>query len=106
MYNYIVDYKVSLFPSKSVAHQSKNKNRGKVIIYASTLWKASKNSFELFAETLVFFTLLERICLERSFQKFRMRNRCKPYKTYPCKMEYITMKLYKMIRQNGSISQK
>jgi len=93
-----VEYKVSTYPSKSGAYQSKNKYYGCVKLFISTIYKRSK-SFEHFVQRIIFNILLERICLERGFQKIIMRNRCKLYqkdeKIYSCKMEWIALELYK-----------
>jgi len=48
-----------------------------VTIFVSTLWRAGK-SFEEFIEDFIWVVICERICLERAFNKCRMKNRCKP----------------------------
>lgn len=93
-----VNYKISTYPSKSFAYQSKNKHNGEVKLFISTIWIHSK-SFEHFVQACIYYTLIERVCLERGFQRIRMKNRCKPYqkdeKKYSCKMEWVTLEMYK-----------
>ena len=93
-----VDYKISLYPSKSFAYQFKNKNQGYVKLFVSTIWKRAK-SFEDFIQRMIYYILLERICLERGFQRIRMKDRCKLYekdeKTYSCIMERYALEMYK-----------
>lgn len=84
-----IEYKISLYPSKCAAYQSKNKDKGEIKLYISTIWKHSKN-FDYFVQWIIYYTIVERICLERAFQKIRMKNRCKP-----CKMEKYALEMYK-----------
>ena len=72
-----------------MGYQSKKGKEGILKIFVSTLWKYVDNSFDGFVYGLIYTTLLERICLERCFQKIRMINRCKPFRGLSCKMEYI-----------------
>lgn len=76
-----VEYIVSLHPSDYVGYQSKNKNNGIVKLHISTIYNNS-DDFDDFVNYCVFTLVLERICLERGFQKIRMKNRC-----HPCKMQ-------------------
>jgi len=94
---YHINYKLSLFPSKFAGYQSKNKNKGEVKLYISSIWNAQFDphdefdiNFHWFLEAFLYTMLLERICLERAFQKIRMTNRCVQYEKYRCKMDYIT----------------
>ena len=62
---------------------------GEVKLFISSIWKCSK-SFEHFVQKMIFYIIIERICLERAFQKIKMKNRCKP-----CKMEKYALEMYK-----------
>ena len=81
-------YKISLYPSKFVGYQFKSGATGEVKVFISTIWNHSI-TFEDFLEKIIYITILERICLERAFQKIRMKNRCKPF----CKMEKYAIKM-------------
>lgn len=90
--NPIVEYKVSTHPSKFFGYQSKKDNIGKLVIYISTILNSldktnidsndvdecGKSVFDKFVDELITIMLVERCCLERAFQKIRMKNRCKP----------------------------
>ena len=91
-----VDYKISLYPSKFVGYQSKSKNQGYVKLFISSIWDwvntwsdNYKNIFENFISAINYIILLERICLERAFQKIRMTKRCENYNGFNCKMDYV-----------------
>lgn len=89
-----VDYTLSLHNSKFIGYQSKNKNTGKITIYIATLWKwilERDYTLDHFVSEIIFITILERICLERAFQKIRMKNRCEPI----CSMEKYAVELYR-----------
>ena len=90
-----VEYKVSLYPSRFLGYQSKARDKGEVKAYISTIWEYCGADYWKFIFSLDFILLLERICLERAFQKIRMKDRCKPYKSFTCKMEWIAHQLYK-----------
>jgi len=45
-----------------------------------------------FIKTFIFLIILERICLERGFQKIKMKNRCNP-----CKMEKYAYKIMELV---------
>jgi len=61
-----------------------------------------------FLDNIAFFTLLERICLScrennavrvsRGLPKKIIRGRCKEYKDYPCKMMYVTNKIFDWLK--------
>lgn len=91
-----VSYIISSHLSKSYAYQSKNKCSGKVKLFVSNIWKDSLN-FNHFVANCIYFTIIERICVERAFQKIRMKDRCVPYEKngeiYSCKMDYIACKM-------------
>ena len=93
-----------MYPSKFAGYQSKNKNKGEVKIYVSSIWKwvhswrwteyfdeddATEIMFDNFLKEMIFTMILERICLERAFQKIKMTNRCKEFNGFNCKMDYI-----------------
>jgi len=82
-----VEYRVSLHPSKSAGYQSKARNRGTVTLFLPVLWERSGGDVDAFVDELVCVSVLERICLERAWQKIRMKNRCHP----TCKMEKIML---------------
>jgi len=75
-----VEYRVSLYPSKFSGYQSKKENVGKITFFLPKLWEESENNFDKFVNQLIFIQILERICLERGFQRFRIKNRCNPCK--------------------------
>lgn len=98
-----VEYKISLYPSKFLGYQSKKGNEGMVKIFISTIWKESHDNFYEFLLYLDYITLIERICLERAFQKIKMKDRCEVYTEkideditmeYACKMEYVAYKMF------------
>lgn len=93
-----VTYKFSTYPSRFLGYQAKKQDTGTVTLYISSIWNEAEkfdDFLEIFLDTLI----LERICLERGFQKIRMKNRCKPFTVrspyngneveFPCKMSYI-----------------
>lgn len=91
-----VDYKISLYSSKFAGYQSKNKNYGYVKLFIPSIWDwvntwndNYKNIFEDFVSAINYIVLLERICLERAFQKIKMTKRCEIYNGFSCKMDYI-----------------
>lgn len=98
-----VEYKVSTHSSKFLGYQSKKGNEGIVKVFISNIWKGCNNNFIRFYLTLNYITLLERICLERAFQRIRLKDRCKLYREkidddveieYACKMDYIACKIF------------
>ncbi len=95
----MIKYKVSLYPSKYVGYQSKARDKGEIKAYISTIWEMCDSNFWKFVFWLDYIIVLERICLERGLQKIKMTNRCKPYKNFTCKMEYIAYHLY-LVNEN------
>ena len=89
----IVDYKISLYPSRFLGHQAKKGKKGTIILYIYSLWNECKGNFDKFVLDIVYTSLLERICLERAFNKIRMKNRCKPF----CKMEKYAIEMLGLI---------
>jgi len=91
-----VEYKISIYPSKFLGYQSKARNKGEVKVYVSTLLKYAENDFWKFVHWLDAITLIERLCLERGFQKIKMKDRCKRYKdSFGCKMEWVAYQMFK-----------
>jgi len=76
-----IRYKISTYPSKFGGYHSKNKENGIITAYITRIWNQCQD-FDNFVSDFIYINILERICLERGFQKIRMKNRCKP-----CKME-------------------
>jgi len=84
-----VNYKVSLYNSISQARWNINKDKGNVILFISNIWKESKN-YEHFVQWIIYYTLIERICLERAYNKIRIKGgRCNP-----CCVEKIASEIY------------
>ena len=94
--DYRVKYKVSLYPSRYCAYQSKKGKSGEVKLFISTIWDFSRN-FDKFLKNCISLIILERICLERGFQKIKMKNRCKDFRGYHCKMEFFAYKIMELV---------
>lgn len=74
-----VDYIISTFKSKFGAYQSKKGTKGILKLYISSIWSISNNNFEEFLLQLNFFMTVERYCLERAFNKVRIKGgACNP----------------------------
>jgi hypothetical protein len=73
-----VEYSVSLHPSKFEGYQSKAGQSGKVTLFIATIWDTVGEDYERFLEELIWVSIIERVCLERAFQRIRMKNRCEP----------------------------
>jgi hypothetical protein len=102
-------YRVSTYPSKFGGYHCKNKINGTVTLFVSTIWKTTKNNinmleegddsidlFNWFVDDFIYLHILERICLERGFQKIKMKNRCKP----SCKMSPYAGYIFQAIKKN------
>ena len=56
----------------------------RIKLFVSTIYKEAVSYSEetfvsrSFVRLLIFYTLVERFCIERAFQKIRMHQRCKP----------------------------
>ncbi|MFW9872941.1 MAG: hypothetical protein ACFFG0_07555 [Candidatus Thorarchaeota archaeon] len=85
-----VNYVISLYPSKSHGYQTKKGRNGKVISYISTIWKECKKEFFTFTLHLILIIILERYCLERAFNRIRIKGRM----CNPCCVENIALKTY------------
>ena len=78
-----VSYNVSSYPSKFEGYQSKRGSRGtgdidaKITLFVGEIWKHAGGVFDEFIDHINDILLIERICLERSFQKIRLPSRCK-----------------------------
>lgn len=92
-----VDYRVSTHLTDYEGYQSKAGNKGTITLFISSIWEDS-GCFDDFVERLIWVSLTERVCIERAFQKERMKNRCKPicksgriadFMLYPDDWEYI-----------------
>lgn len=103
-----VKYQVSINPSKFMAYYTINKKKGigtnKMFLnsfYNSYLIQHDEYNEEKFVDSItakiICFTLLERICLERAYNKCKIKNRCKPFSLngneYSCKSMFITDKI-------------
>ena len=82
-----VEYLISTRFSKFDGYQSKKGNQGYIKAYISNLWnmslesalELSKNQFQLFVDMLNIIIIHERYCLERAFQKIKIKGgMCNP----------------------------
>jgi len=82
-----VDYRISTYPAKSEGYQSKKGLHGVITAYISNLWSITKewstekdlDHFELFVDYINIIFIHERYCLERAFQKIKIKGgMCKP----------------------------
>lgn len=69
-----VEYRISLHPSKFAAYQSKKGSTGVITNFIS---QYHHKNFDWFVGELIAYQLVERVCLERAFNKIRLKNRCK-----------------------------
>jgi len=89
MSSYNVEYLVSINNSKFAGYQSKKGSNGIVKVFVSTLSKHIE-SFEDFKNALIYYTIHERICLERAFNKIKIKGgMCKP-----CCVENLAIEMY------------
>ena len=87
-----INYKISLSKAKTPAHWNINKDKGNIIIYVSNIWKES-TSYISFIYWLIYYDIIERICLERAFNKIRIKGgRCNP-----CCVRNIASKMFDII---------
>lgn len=85
-----VNYKTSLFPSKKATRWNINKEKGDITIYVTNIWNNSKD-FDDFVEGCIFFTLVERICIERAYNKIKIKGgHCNP-----CCVRETAIKIYR-----------
>lgn len=92
-----VDYKVSLHESKTGARWQINKDKGTITFNLPNHYNSAKKAIErkygesrenqideiiwLFTLEMIETELIERICIERAYQKIRLKghSRCKPF---------------------------
>jgi hypothetical protein len=94
----LTEYKISTYQSKFAGyHWTTSTSESRITAYISNIWSFAKQQgksddeiFDRFVKELNFIIILERICLERGFNKIRMKNRCKP-----CKMEKYAREMIK-----------
>lgn len=86
-----VEFVVSTHFSRFGGYQSKHGTEGTLKLFLPSLWKYARGEFNSFVAEISYTILLERICLERAFQKIRMKNRCDPK---PCKIEQLVKIMY------------
>ena len=89
----IVEYLISTRKSRFAGYQAKKDNRGSVKVFVSTLSEHT-NSFENFTNALIYYTLHERICLERAFNKIKIKGgMCNP-----CCVENAAIEMYNALQ--------
>jgi hypothetical protein len=80
-----IDYKISTYPSKYYGYW---KTTGKINLYISSIWKGVEEDYpdlepddqiDKFMNELSNITLIETICLYRSRNKVKLKNKCKPH---------------------------
>jgi len=87
-----VNYIASNRKSKFAGYQEKKGIEGTVKVFISTIWNDT-NNFESFVEGLIYYTIHERICLERAFNKIRIKGgMCNP-----CCVENVACEIYKSL---------
>lgn len=82
-----VEYIISTYLSKSEGYQSKKGSTGEIKAFITNIWNKTKkwakklhiDHFDLFVDYLNLIFIHERYCLERAFQKIRIKGgMCKP----------------------------
>ena len=95
MENTEVKYIISTYPSKFAGYQSKKGPKGiiKTYIYHPLYWNSA--DFSSFVLNLIHIILIERICLERAFNKIKIKggmcNPCCVNKVADKIMEYLNI---------------
>lgn len=91
-----VNYKVSLHKAKTPARWNINKDKGNIILYIGNIWSSinnvlnDSNIYEYFIEWSILYILMERICLERAFNKIKIKGgRCNP-----CCVENVAFRMF------------
>jgi len=96
-----VDYKISLHPSKSDGYQSKKGLEGGIKAFITNIWNKTKewakenqiDHFKLFVDYINLTFICERYCLERAFQKIKIKggmcNPCCVMKAVDLTVEYL-----------------
>lgn len=87
-----VNYVISTYPSKFAGYQSKKGNEGTIKAFVSTVYKGSYD-LDAFVLHLIHIILHERVCLERAFNKIKIKggmcNPCCVEKIADKMMDYI-----------------
>lgn len=92
--NFECKYKIGLKSSKFYGYQSKKGNKGVVKVFINNIYRDFPK-FNSFVRELIYFTLIERICLERAFNKIRIKGgMCNP-----CCVRSLTNKIFKLINK-------
>jgi len=73
-----IDLHISTHPSKFAGYQAKSGADGTITLFVSTLWEDAHGEYDRFVDKLAYIYLLERVCIERAFQRIRIKNRCEP----------------------------
>lgn len=74
-----IDLRISTHPSKFAGYQAKSGTDGTITLFVSTLWEDAQGKYDRFVDDLAYVYLVERVCIERAFQRIHMKNRCEPY---------------------------
>lgn len=80
-----IDYNFSLYKSEYMGYWTRPNGRGHINMYVGTIWDTladDRKTEERFLAVLTHTMLLETVCMIRSGQKIRMKNRCEPCKLY------------------------
>jgi hypothetical protein len=87
-----VNYKISLHKGKTPARWNINKNKGDITLYISNIWEESE-SYISFIYWLIYSVIIERVCLERAFNKIRVKGgRCNP-----CCVKNVASKMFDIL---------
>lgn len=107
-----INYKMSSYQSKFAGYQSKKGSVGNIIVYIPTIWKNSEkwaleqdvDPFAIFVDYINIVFIHERYCLERAFQKIKIKGgMCNPC----CVMkgvDYTTNYLFRLSFGDGNDS--
>lgn len=73
-----VEYIVSTFPSNSEGYQAKKGDKGQIKAYISNIYRFvekenEEDRFGFFVDLLNYVIIHERFCLERAFQKIKIK---------------------------------
>jgi hypothetical protein len=111
-----VENKISMrWPSTNAARWDINKDEGKITLFLPFIWKDAEEQWENkhdkkildgeytpihdevipeFIGDMVYYYLMERVCIERAHEKVRMkRNKC-----HPCAVQPVIVKIHKYIK--------
>ena len=88
-----VKYLISISASKFHGYQSKKDNMGYVKAFVSNLWDHANADYNLFVLRLIHIFIHERVCLERGFQRIKIKGgMCKP-----CCVRNVAGEMYEAI---------